>query len=746
MTDEERPPTTVQVVRQDGEPLGLTFQARYTFAFHWEAATGIVALTGESDPILGFGSGSELSEAQIRSKIHPDELVKLTTLFHSLAPDRPEIQSIHRVIHPARGMVYVETDVRAIFDPSGRILRIFGKVSDVTSQHSPGTELAMTSDWLQLALEAGKAVGWDWDVRTGRDTWFGDLKTIFGIPSRTYVGRVEDFRRRVHPEDQSLVWKAVSEARDNRTPYMAEFRIVRPDGVVRWVAAKGKFYYSFAGEAERMVGIAADITDFKSTEEAVHRKEAELNEAQRLAGFGSWQWDSANDNLIWSNELHRIAGHDARLPPLHYREQSQFYTAESWDRLRRTDEKALWTGEPYEIELEMLRSDGAIHWVVARGEPQRDASGQIIGLHGTIQDISERRRSEKALRENEERLRLAAQAGRMYAFEWESSSDLILRSADFSHVLGLTGQSQQLTCKEMLQHVHPEDRDKVIAAANECTPAEPVCRVRYRVIHQDDSVIWLEKNARAFFDENGNRFRMIGMITDITEQVLIEESLSSMSRRLIEAQENERARIARDLHDDIGQRLALLSVTLEQLKRGAGDLKKESRDQIAELQRQIQETSSAVHALSHQLHSANLRYLDLASAMKGFCKELSTQQHVAVNFAEKDIPEGISQEISLCLFRVLQEGLNNAVKHSRVQEFNVELQGTGEGVQLTLHDSGVGFDVKTAMRGPGLGVSSMHERLKLVNGDLTIHSQPGHGTTINARVPILHANSASHSA
>jgi PAS domain S-box-containing protein len=382
---------------------------------------------------------------------------------------------------------------------------------------------------------------------------------------------------------------------------------------------------------------------------------------------------------------------------------------------------------------------------VARGDAQRDITGQITGLHGTVQDITERKRSEKALRENEERLRLAAEAGRMYAYEWDSASDLITRSADFAHVLGLTREPQDITCKQMLSHVHPDDREKVVAATNECTPKNPVCRVRYRVIRPDNSVIWLEKNAHAFFDEKGTMFRMIGMVSDVTEQRLSEEALSSVSRRLIEAQENERARIARELHDDIGQRLALLSVTLEQLKRAGADSKKENRDYIAELQKQIQETSTAVHALSHELHSSNLRYLDLASAMKGFCTELSTQQNVTVEFSHEDVPGNIPQDISLCLFRILQEALHNAVKHSRVQEFHVELHGTTGALQLTIHDSGRGFDVQTAMRGPGLGLSSMQERLKLVNGELSIQSHPGDGTTIRARVPLLQANSVASS-
>jgi hypothetical protein len=119
----------------------------------------------------------------------------------------------------------------------------------------------------------------------------------------------------------------------------------------------------------------------------------------------------------------------------------------------------------------------------------------------------------------------------------------------------------------MISTVHPDDRARVLSATFGCTPERPTCRVRYRVLRPDDSVIWLEKNAHAFFDENGKMVRMIGMIADISERKLAEEAISDLSRRLIEAQEAERARIARELHDDISQRLALLSVSFERVKR-----------------------------------------------------------------------------------------------------------------------------------------------------------------------------------
>src|SRR4029077_4220718 len=138
-----------------------------------------------------------------------------------------------------RGVVWVETNSNALFDASGKMLRIIGTVTDITARSQAELEVAMANDWVHLALEAGKCVGWDWDVKSGRDSWFGDLQTVFGIPSKTHHGHVEDFRRRVHPDDRGLVWQAVKDAMQNRALYIAEFRILWQDGTVRWVSAQG---------------------------------------------------------------------------------------------------------------------------------------------------------------------------------------------------------------------------------------------------------------------------------------------------------------------------------------------------------------------------------------------------------------------------------------------------------------------------------------------------------------------------
>ena len=156
---------------------------------------------------------------------------------------------------------------------------------------------------------------------------------------------------------------------------------------MRWVAATGRFLYSQQTASPSACWGWRWTSRSASAEESLPRKEIELTEAQRLAGVGSWQWDPESDTVVWSEELYRIAGRDPNLPAVSYKEHSQLYTPESWERLRRAVEEALRIGTPYELELEMVRTDGTTRWLTARGEAQRDSAGRIAGLRGTVQDI-----------------------------------------------------------------------------------------------------------------------------------------------------------------------------------------------------------------------------------------------------------------------------------------------------------------------------------------------------------------------
>jgi PAS domain S-box-containing protein len=230
---------------------------------------------------------------------------------------------------------------------------------------------------------------------------------------------------------------------------------------------------------------------------------------------------------------------------------------------------------------------------------------------------------------------------------------------------------------------------------------------------------------------------IVSMVHDITKRRETEEALSTVSRKLIEAHEEERAWIARELHDDISQRLALLILNLHLLVTDDKAPPTELRRAIVKAMEDAEKLGNDIQALSHRLHSSKLEYFGLAKAAAIYCRELSDQHEVDIDLHSSDVPPDLSQEIALCLFRVLQEALRNAIKHSRSQRIEVSFSHTMVDICLTVRDSGIGFDPVEAMKGRGLGLTSMKERLKLIGGELSIESQAGNGTTVRACAPLM---------
>jgi signal transduction histidine kinase len=214
------------------------------------------------------------------------------------------------------------------------------------------------------------------------------------------------------------------------------------------------------------------------------------------------------------------------------------------------------------------------------------------------------------------------------------------------------------------------------------------------------------------------------------------EALSGMNRRVIEAEERERNRIAKDLHEDIGQRLTLLAIRIEQLKNELPNQAVELLDRMDAVWKQTLEVLADVKASAHELHSPRLEYLGIAKVMKSFCEEFGKRKGIEIAFRHDDVPSLVPPDVSICLFRVLQEALHNGVNHSGVQNFDVRLWGASEEIHLLVRDSGAGFDLEAVRKGQGLGLIRMEQRVKLVTGTFSIDSQPGRGTTVHVSVPL----------
>ena len=391
--------------------------------------------------------------------------------------------------------------------------------------------------------------------------------------------------------------------------------------------------------------------------------------------------------------------------------------------------------DQYSLEKLYRRKDGAQLWGHLNVSLLRNDDGGSPLVFALVENVTERRRTEDALRASEQRFRLAAYAGKMISYEWDAATDVMVRSGEYAEMLCNDNGNPVTTGQQTLAKVHPDDRDQVLAADSALSPEKPDLRVSHRMTRPDGREIWVERTGRAHFNEQGQLLRIVGMVADITERKVTEAALADVSRRLIEAQEQERSRIARELHDDICQRIAMLAVELEQLHQDPSDFRG-VRSRLGELQKQASNIASDVQALSHELHSTKLDYMGPVAAMSDLCREIGEQTKVKIDFKSEDFPSPFPPDISLCLFRVLQECLHNAVKHSGARHIEVALRGTPDEIHLVVSDRGVGFDSETKKKSRGLGLISMEERLKILKGTLAVESQPKRGTTIQARVPL----------
>jgi PAS domain S-box-containing protein len=338
------------------------------------------------------------------------------------------------------------------------------------------------------------------------------------------------------------------------------------------------------------------------------------------------------------------------------------------------------------------------------------------------------------VQESEQRFRLVANTAPVLI--WMSGPDKLYNYFN-QPWLEFTGRELEAELGNgWLQGIHPDDLTNCLQTYSRAFDLRESFKMQYRLRRYDGEYRWILAIGVPRLNLEGSFAGYIGSGLDVTDHKEAEQALAEMGRRLIEAHEEERTWIARELHDDVNQRLALLAVQLGHWAQDPPNSRIEITDHINHVRKDLSELGNDVQALSHRLHSSKLEYLGIATAAGSFCKELSGRHKVQIAFRHEEIPHSLPKEISLCLFRVLQEALQNAVKHSGERHFSVELLGTSGEIELTVNDKGVGFDQQHAFNHHGLGLISMRERLKLVGGEFYIKSELSHGTTITARVPL----------
>ncbi len=482
-----------------------------------------------------------------------------------------------------------------------------------------------------------------------------------------------------------------------------------------------------------LLAVAEDITARKRAEEALRASEEQFRSiADNLPGvvFQFYARDNGEAGVYFVHERAREILGLSPEPLGSWRERFAACIApEDQQRWDQSIQQAVASRSPWQCEARFVKPTGEEMYVRGIARPQ-GRPGELV-YYGILLDVTDRKRAEKALRESEARLRLAAEAGRMYAFEWDPATDLMVRSAESVDILGSIPTAAHLG-NEFLAQVHPLDREQYVRTFSSVSPDEPSFQITYRFMRSDGPTVWLEERGRGLFDDMGALLRTIGMTADVTARKEAEQDLRELSGRMINVLEEERKRVARELHDGVSQALAIVSIELAQAaqKVSSTDLGKK----LDKAYGKLGDVLSDIAHISHQLHPATLKHLGFTAAIRDLCREISESHDIEIAFTHANVPESLSPDTALCLYRVAQEALQNITKHSRSKTASVELAGDSQELCLCVCDVGIGFDLESVRH--GLGLVSMRERLRLVGGALRISSNAPSGTRIEAFVPL----------
>ena len=727
-----------KALREGEERLRIAAAVGKMYAWEWDPATDSIRRSAECTGILGLDAGEQGSGKNYFDFIHPDDRAGLWALSTSLTPKAPTYRTEYRRFRPDGALLWLEESGRGKFDEAGKRIGLVGMTADITERNQVEAELRASEERNRqivrkspIAMLIARGLEQKNELANEKFTaLFGYLKedvtSVAEWWSLAYPD--EEYRETVRREWPSRVAEAI-ENHSEIAPM--ETKVCCKDGSYRYI----EFHFTSLGETNLVSFV--DLTNRKKAEEQVRENQGQLagmvasamdaiisvDEKQLIVlfnGSAEKMFDCRADEAIGSSIDRFIPARFRSEHPAHIRRFGESSVANRTMGMLGTVRGVRANGEEFPAEA-------SISSVQAGGKKLFTA---------IIRDVTERSLAEGALRESEERFRLVADTAPVLI--WMSGIDKMCIFFNMGW-LDFTGRSMEQEWGDgWTSGVHPDDLEKCLGIYSAAFDSRVNFQMEYRLRRFDGEYRWIVDYGVPRFESNGVFRGYIGSCVDITHRKLSEVSLRDLSGRLILAQEEERARIARELHDDLSQRMALLQISLDQFQQQIPGLSSQARQQLHNISGVAREVSSTIHGLSHQLHPFKLDALGLVAAVEGFCGELSDRHTLRVKFVHRDIPR-IPKDATVCLFRIVQEALRNVVKHSGGLEAKVELSGHGDRIDLCISDPGVGFSPGSTEGASGLGLISMRERLRLVGGHLSIESQPSHGTQIRVRVPLLAA-------
>lgn len=721
---------TQEALRASERKAALYFQQTMFAVIEWDSNFRVVEWNPAAESIFGYTREEAISR-------HPSELIvpadirsKVEGIFQALMSRGGGQLSISDNLRKNGERIVCEWFNTPLLAEDGSVLGVISLVHDITAQKQTQTELATSQATLSAVVESTDDLIWVVDPeRFGLTMFNSNLSRYFthqrGI--ELSVGMTPE-ELLPTPSWQEL-WKSFYRRALSQGSFQQEYEVVSGNRIL------DLSFHTLVREGE-VLGISVsgkDVTEKRHTERALKESESRYRSLVESSHDWVWQVDADARYSYVGPQCRTILGYE----PEEILGKTPFDLMPKAEAMRVAAEfgPIAAAHKPFRgLENVNLTRKGGIVILETNGMPVFDPDGNFAGYRGMDRDITERKRAEVALRESEERFRRVVEHIGDALFVDDINGHVVFANDRFLELFGFN--REELPNITLEDYVAPEYRTLLRDRHNRRIRGEVMpTHFEYQACRRDGTRMWVEVEVVSVEGKDGEVIGTQSALRDITERKRAEEALAGMSRRLIQAQEQERTRIARDLHDDIAQRLALLANQADIVRKKVRS--SELRTSIGEMQEELIGVVTVVQNLSHELHSSKLEYFGLVPAARSFCKEFGEAEKVDIEFKSEGIADCLALDVSLSMFRVLQEALRNGVKHSGARRFQVQLSTDARELHLTIRDSGVGFDVGAAMKGAGLGLVSMQERLKLINGDLSISSLPQRGTVIHARAPLI---------
>jgi PAS domain S-box-containing protein len=595
--------------------------------------------------------------------------------------------------------------------------------------------LRRSEDHLRLVLDTTPAL-----IHSARPDGYIDY---FNQRWLTYVGlSLEDLQgwgwtKAIHPEDLEGIVEKWRASLANGKPFVHEARLRRGDGEYRWQFLRKVPLRDMQGNIVKWYGSAIDIEDRKRAEEERRRGETYLAMAQRMARMGVWSWKPSSAEMYGSEEFYRIFGIDPDKAKLTREVFLQRIHAEDRPGYESEINAAVAERRNWELDYRIVLPDASVKYVHAIGKPIFDKSGDILEFVGTTLDITERKRAEQGLRQAEERIRAILEYSPNWIFLKDTEGRYLLANREIERVFGIS--QEQIKGKTDSEIFPPEQATEYRANDLKVLRAGLAMEFEEIALLKDGphtSIV----HKFPLFDTHGNIYATGAVATDITERVRAEEELKRLSAKLLRLQDEERRRIARDLHDSTGQDLVALATMLGQLRDSVPSGERKSRRLLSDCRVLADQCIRQIRTLSYVLHPPVLDQAGLGDAIGDYVKGFTKRSGIQVELELAPRLGRMEKDIELALFRVVQEGLANIQRHSGSPLAKIRIHRNSE-LTLEISDIGRGFTVNVE-RGKdeprfeiGVGIPSMRERVKLIGGRLEIAST-NHGTTVRVTIPL----------